>query len=183
MVDIANIDALLEQARRPERTVEVCLRGDLRAEFELLEEQLREADKKERTSLADPGPAPIIEQMDELREQMRGATIRIRLRAMPRRDWATLVAEHPPRDDVAADKGRLVNMSTFFDAAVPRCIVDPDLSPQQFDRMVDAISNGQWSELANAAWLVNTGAVDVPFSPVASRISRNSDETSKPPSG
>jgi len=177
MVDIANIDALLEQAHRPERTVEVCLRGDLRAEFELLEEQLVEAEKKPRESLSDPGPALIADQIEALREQMKSATIRIRLRAMPRREWATLVAEHPPRPDAAEDKGRLINMSSFFDAAVPKCIVDPDLSPTQFDRMVDAISNGQWSELANAAWLVNTGTVDVPFSRAALRISRNSDET------
>jgi len=178
MTDIA---ALLAEARRPERTIEVCLRGDLRAEWELLDEQLREAEKKPRTSLGEEGPVELAQQVEALQEQMKSSIVTLRLRAMPRREWTSLVAEHPPRPDAAEDKGNIVNMATFFDVAAPRTIVEPELTDGQFEQLADAISNGQWTQLANAVWAVNAGSVDVPFSHAASRISRKSAETSKQP--
>jgi len=174
-VDIAQ---LLADARLPERTVDVCLRGDLQADFEDLTKALSEAKGAPRTSLADGGQvASITEQIVALREQMAAATVTLRLRAMPRRDWAKMVAEHPPRDDNRDDKTRGINNETFHDAAVRACLVEPELGPGQFDALFDAVTDYQWSEIVSAVWMVNRGAVDVPFLPAGLRISPSSDAT------
>jgi len=96
---------------------------------------------------------------------------------MPRRDWAKLCAEHPPRDDNRDDKARGINNETFHDAAVRACLVEPELGPGQFDALTDAITDYQWSEIVSAVWMVNRGAVDVPFLPAGLRTSPISDAT------
>jgi hypothetical protein len=174
-IDIAK---LLADARLPERTVDLCLRGDLQADFEDLTKQLAKAKEASRTSLADGGEAAeITERIEALREQMRGATVTVRLRAMPRRDWAKMEAEHPPREGDRNDKARGVNNSTFNEAAVRACLVEPELGPGQFEALFDVVTDFQWWEVVNAVWQANRGAVDVPFLPVGLRTSRSSDET------
>lgn len=195
---MADFDALLDEAELPERTVSVCLRGKLRAEWELLNEQLSEAQQRERSSMSDDGGQAVAEQMAELEERMRAGTVTVRLRALGDRDgtpgrtrFNRLVAEHPPRDDNRLDATLGVNKDTFFDALIPLSVVDvtahdgdvhvPD--DAWVERMLTRITARQFDDLANAAFLLNGGGVDVPFSPAASRLTRDSAATSKQRSG
>lgn len=172
-----DIEALLDQAEQPEKTLQLCLRGDLRAQWEELEHQFQEARRQPRESLADDGGQAIAEQMAELEERMRSSTVTLRLRALPRREWKKLIEAHPPTTDV--DKKIGINSGTFYDDLIAKCLVEPEMTGDQLARMLDVITSGQYDQLTESAWALNRRDVDVPFSLTASRITRNSDGTSR----
>lgn len=172
-----DIEALLDQAAQPEQSLTLCLRGDLRAEWEALERQFGEVRKRPRESLADDGGASIAAEMKQLEEQMRSSIVAIRLRALPRREWKKLIEAHPPKTDT--DKKIGLDQASFYDALIAKCLISPELSSEQLTKMLDVITSGQYDELAEAAWALNRRDVQVPFSPTASRITQNSDETSR----
>ena len=116
VVDIAD---LLKQAKLPERTVELCLRGDLQAEFELLDRQLQEAREREPSSMGDDGGAAVAAQIEDLRQQMKEAMITFRLRALPRRRFAELLTNYPPREGNRQDQLAGANVDEFSEAVVP----------------------------------------------------------------
>jgi hypothetical protein len=151
---MADIAALLANAKRAELPVDVYLGPpELPIEYGQLKDDER----------------------DTVGRRMREHTLTTRVRALPHREWAKLVAAHPPRDDVAADRRRVVNMSTFFDVAVPPCLVD--LTADQYEQLDRLISEGEWDKLCSAVWAVNTGSVEVPFSQNGSPTFPSSDGT------
>lgn len=178
--------ALLAGAKLPERTVQICLRGDLAAEHEALERQLELAEKQAINSLAGNGAADLAEQIEALQDQMQASTYPFRFRALPRPQFRQLVNAHPPRRNeqneiVEEDQFILVNSETFFDAMIRACLVDPELDEQGWADLAESLTDHQYSELSNAAWGINRREVDVPFSLAASRMRRGSGDESKPP--
>ncbi|HEY9414675.1 MAG TPA: hypothetical protein VIQ30_07955 [Pseudonocardia sp.] len=176
---MTDFKALLAGAKLPEKTVPICLRGDLTAEFENLDQQLEEALRTPATSLEGDGSAAIAEQIEALRAEMQAHTYRFRLRAMPHPRWREFCAEHPPRkddDEKIDERDRLlgVNTETFWPALVRRSVVDPELSDTEWATLGEALTDRQFSDLADAAWALNRRDVDVPFSPAASRMTRGS---------
>lgn len=183
-----DLSSILDGAKRPERTVQLCLRGDLQAELEELERRLRDERGRHERSMGEMGAeVEIGEQIEALREQMREATVTFRLRALPARrtagsgeqmTWDELVKAHPPRE---GDQGDLVlgyNADTFFDALVVASVVDPQPSPEQWQRLLgDGLTSRQFDELAEAALTLNRRKVDVPFSSAASGRTQDSDES------
>lgn len=177
-----DIASLLAQARRPERTIELCLRGDLVAEYEdLLRRRDEEADKPDTDSL-DGGPLPTIAaQLQTLRETMRDSSMVFRMRALPRKRFRELVDRHPPRKGedgapVDVDAAFGVSLATLPDPLIRACLVAPALTEDQLTQILDEIlSDRQYDELFTAAWSVNRATVDVPFSSAASAATRNSD--------
>lgn len=194
-----DVHALLGQARPAERSIQVCLRGDLRAEWDDLKAQLDQSGGESLGGrLTDgAGRRRIAEQMVDLEEQMRAATVEFRIRALPRRRttgmppeqvvWHELINAHPARRD---DKNEIipvdrmgVNADTFFDVLIRASVVDPVLSEDEWTRLLDEIlSDRQFDELASAAWGVNRSDVSVPFSSIASRILSTGSEL-RPPNG
>lgn len=196
-----DIKALLRSSRRAERSVPICLRGDLVAQFEELDRQLaeaatRSAAKPNDTRLANPAVAEgqrLAEAMLALQDQMRSSTVMFRLRALAPKRWQELTAEHPPRK---GDDGKVheedqtgVNMATFFEPLLRESVVDPVLDdddwvllygrdepdPNDPDAGHHGLSDAQFDLLSGAAWSLNRRVVDVPFSSAASRILRNSE--------
>jgi hypothetical protein len=171
MVDVA---ALIKAAKRPERTMQVFLAGDLVVEFEELDRQ-RAAAEQQGTESLDGGPAVALAQrMEELRSRMADSAVTIRLRALSRLAYDKLFGEHPPRRD---DEGEVLpqdlagfNSDTFYPALIRACWVEPVLEPPVLDQLLDEVlSNWQFDEVAKAAVNINRGRIDVPFSPAASR--------------
>lgn len=176
-MELAELDALLDSAQLPEATEDICLRGDLVAEWEATEKQLREAKATTTHTLAGSSEVrDLSRRVRELEEQMRGSTITVKLRAHPRPDWAKLVAAHPPREGNKGDKVMQVNQETFYDALVKASIVEPAMDDERATRLLDALSDAQFDKLATRSWNLNRKDVDVPFSPTASRIMETSDE-------
>ncbi|WBB73230.1 hypothetical protein O7602_26680 [Micromonospora sp. WMMD1128] len=179
---MSSIKDRIKAARLPERTVPICLRGDLNAEFEELERQLEEALRIPATSLEGDGSGAIAERMEELRRQMRDETTTFRVRAMPPPRWRAFCAEHPPRKD---DEGNIdardrllgVNTETFYEALIRVSVIDPVLDDDDWAALLGdggVLTDRQFSDLAEAAWSVNRREVDVPFSPAASRMTQGS---------
>jgi hypothetical protein len=171
-----NFTEMLAEAKLPERTVEICLRADLVAEHEELERELGQAAKKPADSLAGNGTGALIERIDALEAQMREASYTFLLRAMKRPVWRSVIADHPPRkgddgDPHPADARWGFNMVTFYPAILRACLVDPELTDEQFEQLLDEkLTDAQFSQLATAAFELNAGPIDIPFSLAASRM-------------
>lgn len=170
----APVKQLIASARRPERSVPVCLHPDLTAQMQRLERELQSAERERSASdslASGTRSRELAEQMVRLREEMLAHTMDFILRALPRRKFTALIAEHPPRDGVERDASLGVNEESFFEVLVRGCLVAPELDDEDWQRLLDEVfSDGQWEALTNAAWGVNRRDVDVPFSPLASRI-------------
>lgn len=176
----ADFNTLLKAAKLPEKAIQVCLRGDLTAEFERLERQLEEARRRPADSLGGDGTGAIVERMDDLRQQMLDNSYEFRLRAMPRPAWRAFIGEHPPRqtDDGEVDERDKfigVNLETFHPALIRRCLVDPQLDERQWHELEQVLTDRQFDTLADAAWSLNRRDVDIPFSRAASQASRNTE--------
>jgi hypothetical protein len=182
---MTDVKSMIAGAHLPERSVPVCLKPDLTARLQELERDLNaaEIERVSSGSLAGGGQSrAIAERIAELREQMVKHTLHVRLRALPRRKWRDLCDAHPARPDNEEDKAAGVNADTFFDALIRACAVDPVLDEEDWAGLDEVLSDGQWQELANAAWGVNRRDVDVPFSPRASRVLMSSEPGSSAPS-
>jgi len=181
--------ALLAGAKLPERTVPICLRGDLVAEHEQLNEHLELLEQKAVDSLAGNGGAELAERIEALEAEMRASTYPFRLRALPRREYRAFKAKFPPRTNEAGDVVEKRDQIVDFDAdagaptLIRSSIVDPELDDAAWATLEESLTDRQYDDLFTAAWLLNRGDVDVPFSRAASRLNRLTGADSKPPTG
>jgi hypothetical protein len=165
------VEEILAKARPSERTVSVCVRGDLNARFEDLERQLKDARESERgeVALGESGRArAIAEEMETVRAEMRDAQVTFRLRAMPPKQWVELRAAH-------MDDGGRLNVQTLGPPLVAASLYSPKVTAAQLDSLLEVLTGGQYDELVSAAIVVNQGTVDVPFSQLASLVLRPPD--------
>lgn len=158
-------------ARLPERSVALCLRGDLVAEFEALDRRLEQLPGRGDALNSSAEYLQVARDIETVRQDMAAASVEFRLRALPRRRWNQLLLDHPPRVDSDTDKAVGINEATFYDALIAESIVDPSLSPGELTRLLDdVLTSAQYDEISRAAWTLNRKGVDVPFSRAASRI-------------
>lgn len=177
----SDIDALIDAAQPAQRSMPLCLRGDLVSEYETLDRALEEAERADSgDSLASGGTAAgIVAQMDALRAQMLASTITVVLKAMTRRDFLKLCSLHPVRRDEEGnperkDIGLGVNVDTIWEPLIRASWATPVISPERMTLLLDEkLSDRQYDQLANLAWMVNRGDVDIPFSFAASRNRQN----------
>ena len=85
----------IKGAALPERTILLCLRGDLDSQDRDLAKHASEVKLKGATSLEGSGVDALASQLDALRQQMTDESIELKLRAMTKRRWDELVAAHP----------------------------------------------------------------------------------------
>lgn len=173
---MSDIKALLREARLPEKIVEICLRGDLVAEYEAVEAEHDRAVENRGDSLAGGNIAELKHRMNELREQMTAGNVAFRLRAMPRPKWRALCDAHQPRKDEesgevdARDRVLGVNVESFFEPLVMGCVIEPELDDEDWALLFgERLTDRQFDVLALAAWDLNKRDVDVPFSPSDSK--------------
>lgn len=184
MPDDVDVDALIDQARKPEKTVTVCLRGDLIAEIEEREQQIARMVADDRVASQ---RARLGDEIDELRRRMQAASITLRFRALDRLVWADLEAKHPPRKDEKTgevnryDAGVGFNVDTLIAEAIPMSLAAPKLTPAQLDKLLAAATNQQYDEIAGCIHALNCSRVTVPFSVLASAARESSGENSKQP--
>lgn len=174
---------LLGTAKLPEKTVEICLRGDLLADFDDADRELEKAQKRSRDSLAGGGDlGTLVERIEALQAEIVENSWTFRLRALPRRDFRALVGAHPPRV-VQEDGGEEhidtrdmyvgVNTDTFYEGLIRAALVDPELDDEQWAQLVEKLTDRQFDNLSDAAWSLNRTDAD-PFSRAASRINQAS---------
>lgn len=175
---MADIKAMLAQAKLAERSVEVCLRADLTAAMQDLQRRLLEVQHEQEIhgSLDGGGERELAEAIEATRQQMLEHSLTFRLRALPRRRYSALEAEHPPREDNDADRALGFNRDTFYEALLHASAVDPVMDASDWAALDEKISDGQWWTLVNAVMGVNARDVDVPFSRRASQVLRGNDD-------
>lgn len=176
-------EEVLARISLPTDVVRLCLDGAVVAQIRELERQILDASAV-AVSLAERSPASVLaEQIEALREQMRGSEVAFRLRAIPARDWTPLYGASPIRKDGEAEDLWNARWFAWLAEVVSRTLVEPAMTPEQVGQLVDGLPASSWRTLSDAAWGLNTGEVSVPFSAAASALTRTSGETSRRPSG
>lgn len=189
----------LKDAKLPERSVPVCLRGDLVAEWEAAERDLERAQKQPGDSKEGTGVGGLLDRIEALQAEMSEHSDEYRLRALPRHKFRKLVVAHPPRtdenDEVRREDLQIgVNRETFFPALIKASVIEPDLDDEDWRVLLgdtdaaiaeleaagkqDEIQDGlltdrQCQQLEDVAWFLNRAEVDVPFSRAASLARRS----------
>lgn len=188
-------------ARPAERTVELCLRGDLVAQLEDLERQAELAQAGSgNASKEDTGTADLVAQIETLQAEMRESTEVFRLKALSPRKYRLLRDQHPPRRDETGeldtvDAVRGFNRDTLPPELVRACTTRPELTERQWHELLGdtetraaeleaegrasevadgVLSYSQYMNLVNTAWNLNEGDVSVPFSRAALLTSQSS---------
>jgi hypothetical protein len=173
---VDGLAAKLATARLPERTVELCLRGDLQADYEELERQLSAATDRpdDGRIVGNVDVRRIALDMDALRVQMADSVQVFRLRAFRRGRWTALLADHPA--DEGDERGYGYNPETFAPAAVIESVIEPaGISEETWEQLFDSITDSQFNQMYSVAQILNQRPVSIPFSKAASALTRGSD--------
>lgn len=163
-----DVEEIIAEARRPERRVTVCMRADLNARFDELQEQLENTEAGEETLAGErpdggPGRRTIARQIEELREQMQAHSRTFRVRAMPRTEFWDFDRQRRESPRGLPDG--------YVEALVARCMVNPPITEEeQVKRLFDVLGNSQADAIFYKCWEANTASVDVPKSWMASQI-------------
>lgn len=179
-----DVKALLATARRPERSVDICVRADLQDRYAELERKIMDLEAKTGASLAGNAEArSTAEAQAELRDKMLDASVRFTLRGLSRREWTDLVAQYPPREGNEADKAMGFNIDDFVEALIRASIVEPALDDDDWRTLLeDVLTEATYEVLTNAAWSVNKRDVSVPFSRAGLQILGTSESGPASPS-
>ena len=170
---------------RPETTVELCMDGALFARYEQLEDELKQARQEALADKRLNGPVTAkARELVETIKEMRAASVTFTLRGMPRKDWARLIAENPPREDHPNDKQYGANIEALMAAAIPASIVGVKKGeePIEFDPATDwdalaaDMTDAQYDEFVLKTQSVNRGRQEVPFSQAAYKLTADSEQ-------
>ena len=162
-----SIQDLIKQAKPRERTVNVCLRGDLAGEVERLTAEIGKVSEDwepEDLTSEHPGRALSV-QLKQVREEARKAEEPFTFRYIGDRAYSDLLAAHPSEDDNEA-----FNSVTFPRALVAASCVDPEMSEDEVAELFEVINQGEIKKLFDAAWDVHNVADVVPFSLAVSAL-------------
>lgn len=160
-----NIADILKQAKPRERTVLVCIRGDLAGETERLSEELTRVNEDwEPSDLTEEHPArAIAAQLKAARDAARAAEVPFTLRYIGDKAYSDLLAAHPAEKD-----NELFDSVTFPRALIAASCVDPEMTEDQVVELFEVINEGEIKKLFDAAWDVHNTSDLAPFSLAAS---------------
>lgn len=164
---MASIEDILAKAQPRERTVRVCIAGDIAGELETLQDELaRVSSDWEPSDLTEVHPGrEIADRMKTLREQARSAEVPFTLRYIGDKAYSDLLAAHPADSDNEA-----FNSATFPRALIAASCVDPVMTEEQAAELFEKLNQGEIKKLFDAAWDVHNAADVVPFSLAASAL-------------
>lgn len=173
--------------KRPEKTVDLCLDGSLRAEWERATSELERINKENVGDARLNSPArAVAERIVALEEGMKASLVTFTIRGMRRADWEHLTSTNPPREGDDNDKKLYgFNLAAVMARAIPESIVavyqgdekldfDPDVD---WPPLADDMTDSQYDEFMVAVLQVNRGRSEVPFSFAASREMRSSEQS------
>jgi hypothetical protein len=164
----ASFEDVLAQARPVTRTVRLCLRGDLLAAREQLERQLFDARAADANSNALPTAPAIADRLAAAEAEADAAAVEFVFRALSRRAWIALLDAHPPTDK-DSDDGLQFNAG-FPAAAISACAVEPEMTVDQVEQLLDRVSTAQYDALWIGVLSANVGADDIPKSVAATAV-------------
>jgi hypothetical protein len=162
-----NIADILKQATPRQRTVPVCVRGDLASEVErLADEMARETKEWEPSSIADEHPGRrLAAELKAAQEAVKAAEVPFVLQYIGDRAYHDLLAAHP-----SDNPNELFDDRTFPKALIVAACVDPEMTAEQAEELFEVINQGEQKKLFDAAWEVHNAADVSPFSLAASAL-------------
>lgn len=102
----------------------------------------------------------------------------VRVQALGRRQWRSLVADHPARDDDQEDQAMGINGDTFPDALLAASVAEPDFpTPADREAFLDSLSDADFTRLWRTAYVLNRVPAEDPKDLLAFEQIRVSDET------
>lgn len=163
----SRIEGILTQAKPRERTVKVCIRGDLAGKVEALSEELSTVSEDwEPSDITDEHPGRrIAAALKKAREEARAAEEPFTLRYIGDKAYSDLIAAHPADND-----NELFNTETFPRALIAASCIDPIMTHEQVTELFEVINEGEIKKLFDAAWDVHHSADTIPFSLAASAL-------------
>lgn len=169
-----SVTSIIKSAKLPESRVSLCLRGDLQAEWDALEERrtaVLRADSVLDRMAPDPAAMAAVSEIEAEQERLRGemaaATLTFHMRGLPPAVYNGLQATAgPPRQGNAVDKQFGFNFAAFAETVVKRCCVkvttadgdEAELSDEDWTALLEAITDGQFDVLWECARNVNRQA-------------------------
>lgn len=176
-----DVKKLIAQAKRPELSVTVNLRGDLIAQIQQLEQELLEMQQRSMQRLADhPDAVKIAHQIHNLEEQADESKVTLRFIALPGPEWRKALAKHPPSAE-QKQGGYIADSNAVVEDVLLESLVDPDLDQADVDALLGVLTEGQWQEIVGTIFNLNGGDNTVPFSRIASLVAPSSDDEQKSP--
>lgn len=175
-----DIEALLAEAELPETSVTLCLKGNLVSSFEALDAALQHLPAAPSSLAGDSEAVRLAAELEQLRAQMKGFERVFSLRALPAMAFATLRAAQPEKGTKTAEEYAAVHHDWVVQIVAGTCY-DPEMTPEQVDRLCGVLSDGQWRKLSNEAWSVNTDNSSIPFSVAGYVLTQNSAARSPQP--
>jgi hypothetical protein len=167
-------------ASLPEETLPLCLAGNLVGELADLQRQRAEAGPA--TSIGERSPGAVLDdQIGELAERMKAATVVFKLRAMDGKKWDAHYAVMPTRAKDETDEDWLPRRFVWVAQMVALTCVDPVMTGEQVGELVDRLHGLAWDRLSNKCWVLNQGEVEAPNFASVSPQTPISGETSAPP--
>jgi len=162
-----SIQDLLKQAKPRERTVNVCIRGDLAGEVERLTEEISKvAEDWEPTDLTDAHPGrELSAQLKAARDEARESEASFTFRYIGDKAYSDLLAAHP-----SENQNELFDSVTFGRALIAAACVDPVMTEDEVFELFEVINEGEIKKLFDAAWDVHNAADVIPFSLAASAL-------------
>lgn len=150
----ADVAALIAGIKAPERAVPICMRGDLQADYEVLEHDLASALVAEAGDRMGDGPevADCKARMAALGEEIKAATLIFRMRGLSQPEHIAIEEAHPARDGNEKDRERGFNIEAVESAITRAACVFPPLTPEQWDVIDATFTVWQKSQLAGAAY-------------------------------
>ena len=163
------------QPKLDEDWTEICLRPDLVAEFEELNDKLEQAQIKPGPKRNSDGTTresrALAKQVEALRQQIADSAVTFRFRGLPKDKFRALCDGFPPRRGDQIDLAVGYDRAALGDALVKAALVEPDFDDESWDLLVGTITIGEWNELRRCAEKVNGSVVtEAPKAGLASRI-------------
>jgi hypothetical protein len=163
----SSFEEILARAKPREKTVMVCLAGDLAGEAERLQDELSRVSEDwepEDLTSVHPGVA-VAEQLKAVHEKVRAAEEPFTFRYIGDRAYSDLVAAHP-----SANEQEMFDSVTFPRALVAASCVQPEMTEEQVVALFEVINEGEIKKLFDAAWDVHNSSEVIPFSLAASAL-------------
>ncbi|MFE7509754.1 hypothetical protein ACFU8I_00710 [Streptomyces sp. NPDC057540] len=162
-----SIESILKAATPRERTVKVCIRGDLAGRVQNLTEELAKVSEEwEPSDITEEHPGRrIAADLKAVREEARAAEVPFTVRYIGDRAYSDLLAAHP-----SDDENELFKLETFTPALIAAACADPVMTLEQVKELFEVINEGEIKKLFEAAWDVHHASDVVPFSLAASAL-------------
>lgn len=165
-----DLDAWLEDYRPYVSSTKVCGRADLilaHAEADVALHAARHAGKDILGT--SPEVVEAKRRVDELQAEIEASEKEFTFQGLGQRGFFDLKRQHPPKE-ADVKQGLDVHMETFAPALIAACSLEPKVSAEQAQKMLDRFPLGEFQKLFDAAFASNGQVAGPPKSAAAALI-------------